>query len=135
MFHERSHAEIASMMHEVASTLEEAANSQFDDLRILVKRAKYFTRNLSIGGQCSPIGKTGLSIPVRNGLWLLDLQESKTEEDFKGELYIFFYVARLMNKWIDSHMVEGDEEAVWALGAFLSRIWFDVEKLQEKRSC
>lgn len=123
---ERSHEEIRSMMHEVSSKLDEKKISPFDNIRTAVKRAKYFTKNISIGGPCSPTGKNGLSIPVRNALWLLDLED----KNYKNELHSIEWMAQVINKWIDNHMIEGDEEAIWALGAFLSRIWFDVEKLE-----
>jgi hypothetical protein len=128
--HERSREELVSMMHEVSSRLETKTKSPFDEIRTAVKRAKHFTKNISIGGPCSPTGRAGLSIPVRNGLWLLDLKESLTEDDYKAEFYVFEWMAKTINRWIDEHMIEGDEEAIWALGAFLSRLWFNVEKLE-----
>ncbi len=99
----------------------------FTELTKALKRAEHFTKDFAFGGEFSPIGRQGLSIPIRNALWLLDLKESTTQEDYEVELHLFHWMALKVNQWIDSHLVEGDEEAVVALAAFRSRVWFESD--------
>ncbi len=107
-------------------------NTFVSDVRMAAKRAQFFSKGFEIGGPFSPIGRIGLSIPIRNAMWLIDLvPKPTTEDDFQFEILAIHWMAIQINKWIDNHLVENDEEAKVALAAFLSRIWFDIFKLEE----
>lgn len=104
-----------------------------------VKRARHFTQGLSFDGTFNPCGRTGLSIPIRNGLWFIDLTITNPpnltiEEEVGGELLAIIWMAKSINKWIDSHLVENDDEAKWALAAWLVRAdaFADFSKLEEQ---
>lgn len=108
--------------------------SLIPDMKTALRRAKHFTKDLPFKGLFSPVSRTGLSIPIRNGLWFIDLKENTTEEDFHCELLCLHWMAKKINEWIDSHFIEDDEESKWALGAWLVRAeaWADWSKLDEK---
>ncbi len=108
--------------------------SLITDMKMALKRAKFFTKDLSFGGPFTPVGREGLSIPIRNGLWYIDLAEGTSEEDVFCDLLCLHWMAKSINKWIDSHLVENDEEAKWALAAWLVRAesYADWSKLEEK---
>jgi Asp-tRNA(Asn)/Glu-tRNA(Gln) amidotransferase B subunit len=91
------------------------------EIHTATKRAEHFCKLLKWEGLFSPISTTGLSIPIRNGLWFIDLKENESEDDFAAELLALGWMAKAINKWIDSHLVEGDEETQWAMAAFLVR--------------
>jgi|SRR6185369_617284 len=95
----------------------------FQDLKQALKRAEHFTKGFQFGGPFSPIGKEGLSIPIRNGLWFIDLVEPTCQEDYCAELISLHWMACKINAWIDNNLVEGDTEAIAALAAFRSRAW------------
>lgn len=98
----------------------------FQEMKTALKRAEHFSKDFQFSGPFSPIGKEGLSIAIRNGLWFLDIVELPTcQDDCAAELVAFQWMARAINKWIDGHLVEGDEEAIAALAAFRSRMWWD----------
>lgn len=102
-------------------------------IQTAVKRAQHFTKDMEWGGPFSPVGRTGLSIPIRNGFWFWDLPSVSLEEDIAAELFIIWAMSRAINNWIDNNLVENNEEAKWALAAFLSRagMWVDWSKLKE----
>lgn len=98
-----------------------------------VRRAQYFTKDLRWGGPFSPVSRERLAIPIRNGLWFMELVPyPTTEDDAQCELFAIWWMARSINKWIDGHLVENDEETKWSLAAFLSRAlpWADWSKLE-----
>lgn len=98
----------------------------FQELKKALKRAEHFSKDFQFNGPFSPIGREGLSIAIRNGLWFIDIVETPTcQEDFGAELLAFHFMARAINRWIDGHLVEGDEEAIAALAAFRSRMWWE----------
>lgn len=109
------------------------------EVKMAVKRAQHFTKELSFGGPFHPCACTGLSIPIRNGLWFIDLvitdppPDLTIEEEVGGELIAIIWMAKSINRWIDGHLVENDEEAKWALAAFLVRAeaWCDWSKLEQ----
>lgn len=107
-------------------------NDFINTIKLAVKRAQFFSQNIQWGGSFSPIGREGLSIPVRNGMWFIDLKENITQEDYSCELFAIWWMARSINKWIDGNFVDNNEEAKWALAAFLSRAlrWGDWSKLE-----
>lgn len=107
--------------------------SLIPDMKMALKRARHFTQSLSFGGLLSPVGTTGLCIPIRNGLWYIDLKTNETEEDFYCELMCLHWMAKSINKWIDGHLVENDEDAKWALAAWLVRAeaFADWSKMDE----
>lgn len=108
--------------------------SLISDMKMALRRAQHFTKDLDIGGPFSPISKAGLSISIRNGLWFIDLEDNFSEEGTLCELLCLHWMAKSINKWIDSHFVESDEEAKWALAAWLIRAedFGDWSKLEEK---
>lgn len=113
-------------------------NEVFDEIKKAVKRASYFSQKLKWTGTFSPAGKNGISIIVRNYTWLMQLSDDRksvnqfwavSEEGAEQDLINFYYMAKGINKYIDGHMIEGNEEDIWGLASFLSWLWFDVEKL------
>jgi len=98
----------------------------FQEMKQALKRAEHFSKDFQFNGPFSPIGREGLSIPIRNALWFIDIVPTPTcQDDFGAELIAFQFMVRAINKWIDGHLVEGDEEAIAALAAFRSRMWWD----------
>lgn len=93
------------------------------------KRAHHFVgkANLKVEGKFEPIGKTGLSIPVRNWLWLLNIDASHCTPEEHAETDLAFTVlcARWINKYIDGHLIESDVEACVALQAYLANTDWD----------
>ncbi len=109
------------------------------EVKMALKRSRHFTQGLSFDGPFHPCGVTGLSIPIRNGLWFIDLVITNPppnltlEEEIGGELLAIIWMAKSINRWIDGHLVENDEEAKWALAAWLVRAdaFADFSKLEE----
>lgn len=108
--------------------------SLITDMKMALRRARFFSKDFAVGGPFSPIGKENLSIPIRNGLWFIDLNLPTTEEDFQCEILCLHWMAKKINEWIDNHLMENDEEGKWALAAFVSRAETicDWTKLDEK---
>lgn len=105
----------------------------FVDINRAIRRAKHFTKNLSWDGEFSLLSSTGLSIPIRNSLDALRGTEIVSVE---YEIYECQWMAGQINKWIDNHLVEGDDETIWALAAFLNRFeyWCDWSKLLKEKT-
>lgn len=106
------------------------SHADLQQLHSTLKRAQHFVRKAGLdqvsAGRFTPVCSTGLSIPVRNILWLIDegdRQLASGEIDFRerfdDDLALMCLLSRMVARYIDGHPMEGNVEDSWALLAFL----------------
>jgi len=98
-------------------------------------RARHFVTKagMKVGAERHhPVACTGLAVLIRNFAWFMDLgDEQPLEERYKCDLTTLMFVAPLVNRYIDTHLIEGDLDACAALASFLSYVedWGDFSLL------
>lgn len=101
------------------------------EIKRALKRADHFTQNYLVNHTLLSLDNKGLSVPIRNGFWLIDLKKENSQEEFKTDILIIWWMSKAINSWIDNHHIENDELSKAALAVFKSRVnqWCDWSKL------
>lgn len=109
--------------------------SALKELHTARMRARHFVKKAGMEVSCDrhhPTTREGLAILIRNFAWFMDLgDEQPISERYECDLLALMLVAPGINRYIDTHLIEGDLDACAALASFLSYVeeWGDFSLL------